>query len=101
MINMAFLVIYDARSRIDAKLSSVIRGRDWQWNPAISDDLVAIQSGLSLVKIGLVDNPLWLPSRKFKYTPKILGRPKPKVEWSKLFSCGCLFGIVLLRETDY
>jgi hypothetical protein len=100
-----FWVIDDARSCIDAKLSSVIRGKDWHWNPARSDDLVATQSGLSFAKIGLVDNPLRLPSRKFKYTCKdtweAIRVKQPKVEWSDLFSCGWLFGIVLLRETDY
>lgn len=46
--------------------------------------LVAIQSGLFLVKIGFVDNHLWLPSRKFKYTSKdtweAIRAKQPKVE---------------------
>lgn len=41
------IYIYDARSRIDAKLSSsVIRGRDWDWLSARSYRLVDIQSKL-------------------------------------------------------
>ena len=47
------LVIYDSRSSIDAKLSSVIRGRDWHWLPARSEDLVSIQSRLLLVNLRL------------------------------------------------
>jgi hypothetical protein len=58
-----FRVIYDARSKLDAKLSSVIRGRDWHWLQARSDSMVAIQSQLPFVKLGDKDIPLWLPSK--------------------------------------
>ena len=44
--------IYDARSKFDAKLSSVIRGTNWEWLPARSKYLVNIESKLPLIKIG-------------------------------------------------
>ena len=69
-----FIVIYDARSQIDAKLSSVIRGRDWNCLHARSEALVAIQIHLSFVKFGVSDTPLWLPSKNFRYSSRdILG----------------------------
>jgi hypothetical protein len=83
-----FQVIYDARSRIDAKLSSVMRGRDWHWIPARSDALVSIQSNLPLVKIGMIDKLLWLPFRNLKHSCKntweAIRVKQLKVEWSKL-----------------
>jgi hypothetical protein len=35
-----FHVIYDARSNVNAKLSSVLHDGNWLWAPARSDDLV-------------------------------------------------------------
>jgi hypothetical protein len=61
-----YRVIYDARIKLDAKLSSVIKDWDWCWLPARSEDLVSIQSSLSFVKFGLKDTPLWLPSKNLK-----------------------------------
>lgn len=43
---------YDAGSKFDAKLSSVIRGTNWEWLPARSKYLVNIESKLPLIKIG-------------------------------------------------
>jgi hypothetical protein len=37
-----YCVIFDARSKIDAMLSSVIQGGDWHWLPAGSENLVAM-----------------------------------------------------------
>jgi len=47
-----YRVIYDARSKIDAKLSSVIRGGEWNWLSARYDSLVSIQIKLPFVKMG-------------------------------------------------
>lgn len=35
-----YRVVYDA---LDAKLSSVMNGKDWEWQPARSDEVVNIQ----------------------------------------------------------
>jgi hypothetical protein len=47
-----YRVVYDARSKWDAKLSSVMEGKEWEWQPARSEELVSIQSKLPMVKIG-------------------------------------------------
>lgn len=62
-----FRVVYDACSKIDAKLSSVIKDGDWNWLPARFDDLVSIQSRLPFVKVGLKETALWLPSKNLKF----------------------------------
>jgi hypothetical protein len=45
-------VVYDAHSKADAKLSSVIREGNWLWAPACFDALMEFQSKLSLIEIG-------------------------------------------------
>jgi hypothetical protein len=37
-------------SKPEAKLSSVIKGKEWEWQPARSENLVNIQSKLPMVK---------------------------------------------------
>ena len=44
--------VYDARSSLKAKLSSVILNGDWHWIPARSNDLVEIQAKLHEVSLG-------------------------------------------------
>jgi hypothetical protein len=61
-------IIYDARSKVEAKLSSVLRGKEWCWFPARTDDMVSVQSKLSMVKIGDEDQPYWVVSKKGTYT---------------------------------
>jgi hypothetical protein len=61
-------VIYDAGSKIDHKLSTVIRDQDWCWQPARYEDLVYIQSSLHLVPIGIKDEPICTASKKGIYT---------------------------------
>jgi hypothetical protein len=39
-----YRVIYDSRSSMDAKLSSVLNGRNWEWQPARSEEIEDIQS---------------------------------------------------------
>ena len=62
--NYGYRVMYDAQSRVDAKLSYVIFNGEWYWGPTRSDDLVEIQSRLHEVRFGLHDKPLWTASRK-------------------------------------
>jgi hypothetical protein len=65
--NYGYMVVYDAQSRVEAKLSSVIFNGKWYWRPARSDDLVEIQSKLYEVRLGLQDKPLRTASRKGVY----------------------------------
>jgi len=59
-----YRVIFDARSKIDAKLATVIHDREWNWPAARSEALVNIQSKLPLVQIGEEDKAVWVPSKK-------------------------------------
>jgi hypothetical protein len=53
MISMhGYRVIYDARSKLDAKLSNVIKGKEWGWLPARFESLVNIQSKLFMIHEG-------------------------------------------------
>lgn len=83
-----YRVIYDTRSKTDAMLFSVIRGGDWHWLPARSQNLVAIQSKLPDVKMGSHDTPLWLPSKSNRYSSKdtweAIRVKQTRVEWDKL-----------------
>jgi hypothetical protein len=54
-----FRIIYNANSRMDSKLSSILSNGIWRWKPARSGDLVDIQCCLSEVHLGPVDNPVW------------------------------------------
>jgi hypothetical protein len=68
-------VIYDACSKPEAWLSTVIRDGDWNWRLARPDSLVEIQSNLCLVNIGeehihldwwkLIWFPLAIPKQAF------------------------------------
>jgi hypothetical protein len=46
-----YRVIYDSKSKIGTKLSSVIKDMDWSWLPAISEDLVSIQTACLLFSL--------------------------------------------------
>jgi hypothetical protein len=61
-------VIYDAHSKLDARLESVIKDGHWNWRPARSDQLVDIQSKLSLVPLGGIDTPKWSVSKSGKFS---------------------------------
>jgi hypothetical protein len=63
-----FRVVFDARSRLDAKLSSVISNGQWNWPPARSEQLVGIQSDLCFVNLGNLDKPKWLISKDGKFS---------------------------------
>lgn len=47
--------------------SSVVAHKNWIWQPVRSDDLVKIQSRLSMVNIGDVDQPTWKFSKNGVY----------------------------------
>jgi hypothetical protein len=61
-------VVCDAHSKIEAKLSTVLKKENWNWRPAQSEDLVEIQSRLSLVEIGEKDVQKWVISKPGRYT---------------------------------
>jgi hypothetical protein len=60
-------VIYDSHSKLEAKLESVLKQEEWCWRPARSEELVAIQSKLPNVPIGVVDKPIWTIARSGTY----------------------------------
>jgi hypothetical protein len=62
-----YRVIYDSLSKLEAKLESVLKQGEWCWRPARSEELVAIQSRLSDVPIGVVDKPIWTIGRSDTY----------------------------------
>lgn len=59
----SYRIVYDAGSKVDAKLVSVLKDKSWIWPPARSVELVHIQSQLPLVRIGDVDKPVWSISK--------------------------------------
>jgi hypothetical protein len=83
-----YRIIYDARSKLEAKLASVMKGKEWDWQQARSESLVSIQSKLLLVKIGENDEPIWVIS-KIRETWEAIRTKQQKVSWWKLiwFSC--------------
>jgi hypothetical protein len=62
-----FRVVYDAQSRLKAKVSSVIKNKVWYWKAARSNALVDIQSRLPEIKISACDIPIWSISKKGSY----------------------------------
>lgn len=52
-----FRVIYDAHSRIEARLSTVMKNGVWCWRHAISDELLDIQGSLPDIRLD-ADKPL-------------------------------------------
>lgn len=80
--------MYDARSNLEVKLSSVLKEKEWDWLPARSEDLINIQSKLPMVKIGERDKHVWVISRKGTYTSaetwNVILSKHPEVDWWKL-----------------
>jgi hypothetical protein len=78
-------IVYDAHSRLEAHLSSVISNGNWNWRPARSNDLVDIQARLSEVRIGTIDKPIWSGSRSNTYvssdTWEMLRSRNSNVDW--------------------
>jgi hypothetical protein len=83
-----FRVVYDAQSRLEAKLSTILINGDWCWCLARFDALVEIQSRLPEIKIGVCDKPIWSASRKGFYvisdTWDALIIRKTEVDWWQL-----------------
>lgn len=81
-------VVYDAGSKVEAKLSSVLKDKVWSWQPARSYELVNIQSKLPMVRIGVVDQPIWVLSKKGTYTSSetwnAICSKLPKFNWRNL-----------------
>lgn len=59
--------VYDAQSRLEARLSTVLINGVWCQRPARSDALVEIQGRLPEIKIGDCDTPIWSASKKGSY----------------------------------
>lgn len=82
-----YRVLYDSGISKDARLSSIIKNKDWFWQGVRSDDLVAIQSRLPEITFGVSDLPLWKSSNG-KYscvaTWKNLRNKLPEVDWWRL-----------------
>jgi hypothetical protein len=78
-------VIYDAHSRLDSRLDSVLSNGIWCWKPTRSEELVDIQSRLPEVQLGSVDKPIWTIARKGSYvsadTWDFLRDKKSEVHW--------------------
>jgi hypothetical protein len=62
------MIVYDAASSINAKVSSVLHNHEWCWRPARSEILVDIQSKLSLVQLGDSNKAIWLLNSSGKFT---------------------------------
>ncbi len=50
-LQFGFRFIYDAASRTEAKLDTVLKNKTWSWILARSEELVTIQSQLGLVEL--------------------------------------------------
>uniref|UniRef100_A0A2N9EXA1 Reverse transcriptase zinc-binding domain-containing protein n=1 Tax=Fagus sylvatica TaxID=28930 RepID=A0A2N9EXA1_FAGSY len=62
------MIVYDAASSINAKVSSVLHNHEWCWRHARSEILVDIQSKLSLVQLRDSDKAMWLLNSSGKFT---------------------------------
>jgi hypothetical protein len=46
-----FRIIYDAASKFEAKVDTVLKNKIWVWKPARCEEFVSIQSQLGLIKM--------------------------------------------------
>ena len=58
-----FRVIYDAASKFEAKVEIVLHNKVWVWRPARSEELVDMQSNLSLVERKEEDKAIWTATK--------------------------------------
>lgn len=83
-----YIIFYDARNKLDVKLSSISKGKERGWLPARSESLINIQGKLPLVKLGVNYKPLWMVSKSNSYTSRetweAIREKQPRVEWWKL-----------------
>jgi hypothetical protein len=55
--------VYDVASRIDARVASVLKDKEWHWRPARSKEMVSIQSKLGLIDLRVEDRAVWTASK--------------------------------------
>jgi len=83
--NFGYRIIYDSQSRLDTKLDSVLRNGLWCWKPAWPEALVALQSKLSEIPLGITGKPIWTIAKKGTYisaeTWNFLRKKKDNVDW--------------------
>lgn len=84
-------VIYDAQSKLDARLSNVIKDGQWSWRPARYDTLVDIQSKLSLIPLGEKDTPKWAVSKSVSFLLRYLECNSCKTEFSRVVEFSLVF----------
>jgi hypothetical protein len=82
-----FWAVYDSGLSLNACVSTVLHEGSWNWPPARSDDLVAIQVRLSDVKIGEADVAVWKSKSGVYSCGETWHFPRPKfpvVPWWKV-----------------
>ncbi len=81
-------IVLDAASSLCAKVSSVLHNKEWCWRPARSDDLVEVQSKLSLIQLRESDRAVWNLNTSGKFTIadtwQHLRMKQTEVQWWKL-----------------
>ena len=61
-------IVYDAASRIDARVASVLKDKEWHWRPARSEEMISIQSKLGLIDLRVEDRAVWTASNSGKFS---------------------------------
>lgn len=85
------------RSKLEAKLSSVIRDLDWFWQPARSNALVDVQSKLHSLNLGGRVTPIWLASKSKSYSTRESCEAIREKKNLKLIGVAC-FGFLWLFQ---
>ncbi len=60
--------MYDAASRIDARVASVLKDKEWHWRPAGSEEMVSIQSKFGIIDLRVEDKAVWIASNFGKFS---------------------------------
>jgi hypothetical protein len=60
--------MYDAASRIDARVASVLKDKEWHWRPAKSEEMVSIQSKFGIIDLRVEDRAVWTASNSGKFS---------------------------------
>ena len=61
-------IVLDVASSLCAKVSNVFQNKEWCWRLARSDDLVEVQSKLSLIHLREYDRAIWNQNISGKFT---------------------------------
>jgi hypothetical protein len=81
-------IVLDVASSLCAKVSSVFQNKEWCWRLARSDDLVEVQSKLSLIHLKESDRAIWNQNISGKFTItdtwQHLRMKQTEVQWWKL-----------------